>query len=449
MPKIGKLNIDLSKEGRKQWIVFIGVFFMCFSAMGLGSNSFGLFTVPITEALGLPRAEYNLFETISKVVGSITAACFSGIYRKIGPKGAVLVAGSAYAIQYLCFAMATDMTLIMVGGFVSGIGYTFAAQMTIFAIIPPWFKKTTGTMTSILSACNTFGTTFWTFFLTQWLAKQGYKTALIYSAIIMVVMCVISSFLVKAHPDDTLAGKNAKKGGKKEEAEEEQAFPMLTNKELIKLPHQWCLILIYFIVAAIGHPFTANIPAFADAKGLDPAIGAAGYAMCYAIMGPAKIVVGVLKDRFGVKLAVPFVFGCFIIACLAVLLPVSGGMYTWMTGVGHGVGGTMSQLVIAFVVLETFGKYYHPGQLGLCLVVFNIGRAIGMPAIHLEYDATGSYAITSVILIVCAVAVVTLTFMAMKFGKKWQEKRDQQLVEMGLTPPVDPRAKKAEEAAEA
>ena len=44
-------KFDFGKEARKQWIVFVGVFFMCFSAMGLGSNAFGLFTVPVTEAL--------------------------------------------------------------------------------------------------------------------------------------------------------------------------------------------------------------------------------------------------------------------------------------------------------------------------------------------------------------------------------------------------------------
>ena len=202
----------------------------------------------------------------------------------------------------------------------------------------------------------------------------------------------------------------------------------LSNRELLRMPVMWMLIAIYFIVAAIGHPFTANIPAFANAKGLPAETGAAAYALCYALMGPAKIVVGIIKDHFGgAKISVIFVFAAFIVACLGVLLPVSDKMYIFMTGVGHGIGGTMSQLLIAFVVLETFGKYYHPGQLGICLVMFNIGRAIGMPAVHLEYDATGAYTYTMILMIALALVVVALSFMSLYGGRRWQAKRDEQL----------------------
>ncbi|MDO5116299.1 MAG: MFS transporter [Synergistaceae bacterium] len=418
-------KLEFGKEMRTQWIVFVGIFFMCFSAMGLGSNSFGIFTVPITEALDMPRATYNTFESVSKIVGMVMAALFSTIYRKVGPKGSVLIAGGGYIVQYVLFAIADSLPLLLVGGFFAGIGYTFAAQMTVFAVIPPWFKKGAGTITSILSACNTFGTTVWTYFLVKWLATDGYRSALLYSAVIIAVMCLISAFLVKASPDDPLYGDAAASGSGDGKL---KAVAPLTNRELLKIPVMWMLIAIYFIVAAIGHPFTANIPAFANAKGLSAATGAAGYALCYALMGPAKIVVGIIKDRFGgAKSAVLMVFTFFIVACLSVMLPVSERVYVLATGIGHGVGGTMSQLLIAFVVLDTFGKYYHPGQIGLCLVMFNIGRAIGMPAVHLEYDMTGSYTITMTVLIALAVIVVILTFASLSMGKKWQAKRDLEL----------------------
>lgn len=418
-------KLELNKEMRTQWIVFVGIFFMCFSAMGLGSNSFGIFTVPITEALDMPRTTYNMFESVSKIVGMVMAALFSTIYRKVGPKGSVLIAGGGYIAQYILFAVADSLPFLLVGGFFAGIGYTFAAQMTVFAVIPPWFKKGAGTITSILSACNTFGTTVWTFFLIRWLSTQGYKAALLYSAAIMAVMCVISAFLVKASPDDPLYGDAA--AGSAGAGKGKPLAP-LTNRELLKIPVMWMLIAIYFIVAAIGHPFTANIPAFANAKGLSAATGAAAYALCYALMGPAKIVVGIIKDKFGgAKVAVPLVFAFFIVACLGVMLPVPDKIYILAAGIGHGIGGTMSQLLIAFVVLDTFGKYYHPGQIGLCLVVFNIGRAIGMPAVHLEYDMTGSYTITMAVFIVLAVVVVALTFMSLRMGWRWQERRDIEL----------------------
>lgn len=429
-------KLEFNNETRDQWIVFAGVFFMCFSAMGLGSNSFGIFTVPITKALGMARTEYSMFESVSKITGMVLAVMFSSIYKKVGPKGAVLIAGGGYIIQYLLFSIATSLPLLLVGGFFAGIGYTFAAQMTVFAVIPAWFKKGTGTITSILSACNTFGTTVWTYFLVKWLAQQSYVAALRYSAIIMAVMAVISAVLVKANPDDPLYGSKVKAGiaaGAEADAADKKKDAPLTNAQLLKMPLMWVLLALYFIVAGIGHPITANIPAFANAKGFSIATGAAAYAMCYALMGPSKIVVGIVRDKFGgAKSAVLMVFGCFIIACLGIMLPIPEKWYM-IVGIAHGMGGTMSQLLIALVVLDAFGKYYHPGQIGLCLVVFNIGRAIGMPGVHIEYDMTGKYTLTMVVFIALALVCVGLTFLAIKLGKQYQEKRDK---EIGAGPAV-------------
>lgn len=407
----------------RRWIVFVGVFLMCMSAMGLGSNSFGLFTVPITEALGMARSTYNLFETVSKVVGMVGAAVFSTVYKKMGPKAAVLLAGGGYVVQYVLFAFAKSLPLILVGGFFAGIGYTFAAQMTVFAVIPPWFNKASGTMTSILSATGTLGASVWAILLEWCLSNLGYQKALIISAIIIAVMCGVGSLLVSASPTDPLYGENA--GGESAE-EDANAVQPLTNKELLKLPQQWLLIVIYFIVAAVGHPVTANLAVFADAKGFAAATGAAAYAICYAVMTPAKIGVGIVKDKFGTRVAMPIVFGVFVLVCLGIALPIPESLYN-VVGFLHGISGTMSQLLVGFIVMETYGKYYHPGQLGLCLVLFNVGRAIGMPGVHLEYDATGHYTYTMILFAVLGVILIVLSFLAMGIGKKWQAKRDAEL----------------------
>ena len=416
-----KEKFDFGKEARKQWIVFVGVFFMCFSAMGLGSNAFGLFTVPVTEALNMPRATYSLFETVSKVVGMVTALGFSTYYRKVGAKGAVLTAGVCYMIQYICVGLAKSLPMILVGGFFCGLGYTFAAQLTVFAIIPPWFKKGAGTATSILSASNTLGTTVWTFFVSKWIAGQGYQKAMFYCAGIIIVMCIFSFFLVESSPDDPL------RSGTSDGKSDAPANPdMMTNKDFMKLPMQFILIAIYFIVAGTAHPITANIPAFADAKGFSAATGAAAYALCYAVMTPAKVGVGIVKDRFGAKVAVPIVFGFYILAILWVMLPVPESMYTAI-GVFHGIGGTMSQLLVAYIVMDTYGKYYNPGAIGICLALFNIGRAIGMPAIHIGYDKTGSYTATMYIWLALAILTLFLAMLVLRMGKKWQAEHEAEL----------------------
>ena len=414
------MNEDFKKKAIQQWIVFVGVFFMCFSAMGLGSNAFGLWTVPVTEALGMARAQYSLFETVSKIVGMVTSLCFAGIYRKLGAKGAVAIAGAGYVIQYICIGLAKSLPLILVGGFFCGIGYTFAAQLTVFAIIPPWFKKTKGTMTSILSATNTLGTTVWTYFVTKWMAAQDFRYASFICAAIIFVMCTISFLLVKSSPDDPL-----RQAANEEKKQKDQNA--LTNRQLLKIPHEWILIAIYFIVAGTAHPITANIPAFADAKGFAAATGAAAYALCYAVMTPAKIGVGLIKDKWGAKVAVPVVFFFYIMAILWVILPVPEKMYSAI-GVFHGIGGTMSQLLIAYIVMDSFGKFYHPGAMGICLALFNVGRAIGMPAIHIGYDKTGSYTATMYIWLALAILTLFLAMLCLRMGKKWQVKHEQELI---------------------
>ena len=149
-------------------------------------------------------------------------------------------------------------------------------------------------------------------------------------------------------------------------------------------------------------------------------------------MTPAKIGVGIVKDRFGAKVAVPIVFGFYILAILWVMLPVPESMYTAI-GVFHGIGGTMSQLLVAYIVMDTYGKYYNPGALGICLVLFNVGRAIGMPAIHLGYDRTGSYTATMYIWLALAILTLSLAMLVLHMGKKWQVQHEKELAARGIT----------------
>jgi len=265
------------------------------------------------------------------------------------------------------------------------------------------------------------GTTVWTFFVSKWIAGQGYQKAMFYCAGIIIVMCIISFFLVESSPDDPL------RSGTSDGKSDAPANPdMMTNKDFMKLPMQFILIAIYFIVAGTAHPITANIPAFADAKGFSAATGAAAYALCYAVMTPAKVGVGIVKDRFGAKVAVPIVFGFYILAILWVMLPVPESMYTAI-GVFHGIGGTMSQLLVAYIVMDTYGKYYNPGAIGICLALFNIGRAIGMPAIHIGYDKTGSYTATMYIWLALAILTLFLAMLVLRMGKKWQAEHEAEL----------------------
>lgn len=415
-------TVTFDKQSSRKIFVAIGVCLLSLAGLGVANGSMSLYTVPLTEALGVERSVYAMYDTFAKVVGTLLSLGFAVIYKRVGAKGIALLAGLGYTVQYLCMAFATNVYVIWIGGIFGGMGYTFAGTLTIFAILPPWFPKTVGTISGIAASMSGLSSSVVIMLASSWISSFGYQQALIFEAIIIAAMSTVGVLLVKTCPDDPVAGKAAlaQKTDIKNKVGGWQYFKrMLTN------PATLLGMLIFFMIGALGQPFSSIVIPNADARGFAAGLGAAAYALHYAVIVPGKIGVGFLRDKIGLKFITPLLF----IFEIASFLIAGFGPESWYMALGviFGIGTVVNQIWPPYLLMDAFGKYYDAGMVGVCLALNQIGRAIGTPAIHIGYDMTGSYSGTLIVWAILFAIIWAISYVVLKLGKKYQAKRDAEI----------------------
>lgn len=425
-------TVTFEKQSSRKIYVAIGVCLLSLAGYGIANGTMSIFTVPITEALGVPRSVYSVYDTFSKIFGVVLSLGFATIYKRIGAKGLALLAGAGYCGQYLCMALATNVYIIWLGGLFSGMGYTFAGTLTIFAVLPSWFPKNVGTLSGLAASMSGVSSSIFITLGTNWIKQYGYRQAVIFELIAMAIMFVIAFFLISTSPDDPVAGSKVLEAEKEGViAKKDKIGGWSYYKRLFTSPATLMGMFIFFLIGGVGFPFSMMLVPLASTRGFTPELGAAVLAIHYVVLVPGKIGLGYLRDKFGINLITPVLF----IFCIASTLAAGFGNETMFMSVGvlWGIGTVVNQIWPPYLMMAALGKYYDPGLVGAGLALLQLGRALGIPLIHLPYDLTGSYNITIILWTALYALLWGLSYVMLHLGKKYQIKRDMESAEQGET----------------
>ena len=412
-------------ESQRKIMVAFGVCLLSFAGLGIGNGSLSLYTVPMTEALGIPRATFTAYDTFAKVVGCLLSLCFPLLYRHIGARGVALIGGLGYALQYLCMAFATNVWLVWLGGVFGGIGFTFAGTLAIFAILTPWFPKNIGTLSALAAAMSGISACVFIQLVVRWIGAFGYHQALIIEAALIGGMCLIAMFLIKTNAYDEIAGEK-----REDETKKDRIGGIEYYKKMFATSSMLLSLLIFFLAGGLGNSFSQSIVPIAEARGFT--IGATVLSIVYFVLVPAKIATGYIRDKFGLHVVTPVLFTLVIISTLL----VGFGNERMLYGVGltFGIGTVVAQIWPMYFLMAAFGKYYDAGMVGAGMAMWQIGNAIGVPAIHIPYDLTGSYDISMIVWTVLWIFLWGLSYYTLHSAKKYQLRRDAEIATDEQTP---------------
>ena len=428
-------KIDPSDFSIRSILVVFGTFMIGFVALGIGNMAISQFVNPMAEYFGVGRSTINVYATVTKIAGMLTAIAFPSIYKRVGPKGIALCACIPLALQFVIWALAPNLTWIYIGSFIGGIGVQCGGGMMIFAIIKPWFSKNLGIFAALCGTSSGLGSTIFTLRIADKIAADGWKSAAWMVAILVAVLAIIPFLMVRANDKDPLYHRTAKKkeGENEGEKAKKTPAPALTYRDYIKFPASWCCIAQMFLAAATTIPFMKAMNGVAEWKGFDAvAVGAVAFALFSFWQSWAKIGMGIMRDMVGMKFCQIFAWGLNIISMAGMLfIPnMSPGMFKFLATINC-FASTATQLGIGFMLVQCFGKYYNPRIYSLVTIFFNIGRAAGEPLIQLPYDLTGSYAITLWGMLIVGILMLVLSMLTFKFGKQTVEKMDRIYTEKG------------------
>lgn len=442
--KISQFISDVKSEFTwKGFLTVVGAFMLSTSIVGLHGVVKNQFNMPLSDAFGVEKSVIVLWESWSKVSGVITAALMGVIYKKLGPKLLAIFAGTTVFSGYMVIATTHSLPLLYFAGFLCGIGNACAGGLMFFTIIKPWWNKAFGTFSALCGTASGVGGVIFTQYITRAIVNINYQAGALRVAIFTIIISVIGGLLMSESPTDSLrnaekAERAAKKRGetiKKEEKNEKDPAPVngvpaLGYKDFLSTPISWlCFVMV---IMALYNVATSLFSPIAQWHGYpEPSIiGGAGLALYSFMLIWTKLGSGVMRDALGMRVVIPVMYIPAIIAICSNLFFTPSPEYYKITCAMMAFSGTATQLLVGYVSVQAFGKYFNTKMHAMTYSVF-AGAGIIVPSFRfLPAEITGTYSTVLVIMLVFAVLQVAIAFICLKLGDNYRAKMD---AKYGLT----------------
>ena len=384
-----KTTAEKKKGFDYKWVVAVLCFLVMFVGLGFCSTAKNAYFQPITEAQGFSRGAFGVSDTFRYATTSIVTLFFYRLIERFGTKKLICAGLACYVVSALVNAVSNTLIGFYIGGIFLGIAVALASSTMASVIINKWFEKNKGTVLGIVLAANAAGAAIAIAALEPMIYSGGvgYKNAYFVTALTVLTVLVIVAIFYKDKAD---GGGSVAPREKKQQTVAWQGF---AYESLKRKPAYYmviiCLALYSLLsVGSIVTPHLKDVGFSGEFIALSACIGSIGLAI-------SKILVGVIYDRFGIKISVNI---CLFTALAAKLLLFFVTYETAVLAILHtvllAIATPLETVMISIIVLDLFGQRSFHKALAIMTSLFTVGHALNAPLLNLPYDFVNNYTIS-------------------------------------------------------
>ena len=374
---------------------------------GLVSYGFSAFLKPIAADLGLSRAITSLGASIiglGQCVGAIIAGRRSD---KADPKKIILIGIACLVLGFIIMSFTGSLWILMVCGFLLGVGYAFCALTAVAKVLVNWFIKNNGAAISITFSIQSLaGLALLP--LTAWLIETygWHIAAVIVAVIIAVIAFPLCWFFVKSHgpehhgllPDGEIkkpeSTETTPSTSKVVSISNNVETPELTAKETMKTLPFWLYIIATGWLAGLAAPImTYHCIPFLTDTGVSPVKAAAIMSVWLTASIPARVIGGFFVDRMKTSHLRLVLGGSYFVQALgiAIFVLTKNISLLYLCFILYGIGwGSMLSANIPLIP-RYFGRKIF-GTIDGTKWLLNAPIVVIAPIyVGWAYDSTGSY----------------------------------------------------------
>jgi MFS transporter, OFA family, oxalate/formate antiporter len=377
------------KESNYRWVIFGACFLIFFALVGVANAPFSLYIVPVTEYFGFSRGDFTLVFTIKTVIGVIIQLSFGVILKKLGLRWVVVFGSILIPVGFFIFGQAENLSMFYLGGFFAGLGFSLASITPITLLIDQWFHKGEGLILGLISAGSGFGGALFTRIIGAQIIENGFQSAFQFSAIILAVTALPVILLIRARPEAkaTAIQNNLVTGNLQSET---QADALRGFRQVMKQRPYWLALGAVFLIGMAIFPVILSTPPYLIEKGFGAVFSASVIGGIFLVLAFAKILLGFLHDRLGIRTSLMIGVGSFVISTVVLILAARPWM-VWAYALFSGTGAATLAVLIPMFAREVLGQENFHNLLGVFIAVVSAGIGIGTPLINYVYDLSGSY----------------------------------------------------------
>ena len=149
-------NEKINKQKNYTWQTITLCFLMILFGLGLWATK-GLFVAPTTKALGISRGAYSVADTMRYIATAVVNVFFGVLVNKFGSKKLICAGFVALSVASLLYAIANNVFVFYVGGFVLGVGLSWTSTTIVGYVVNKVCTKNRGTIMGFVLAANGIG----------------------------------------------------------------------------------------------------------------------------------------------------------------------------------------------------------------------------------------------------------------------------------------------------
>lgn len=397
------------------WIVVSCVMIMTFLYAPI-VNLVSLYTVPVTEDLGIGRTEFMTYYTVMCLVAMVVCPIAGKLMRKMDIRVYLTIFTALGAASYIGFSFATNVIHFYLFAVLMGAALAGAAIIPAPVLITNWFNDKRGLCLGIALSGSGLGGVILSP-ITNWLITDyGWRSSYLITGIAMLVLIIpLTLFVIRFSPADKGL---SPLGEAKNLNTTKKVLGGISQKEAFRSVSFWALCLAIVVGGIVVNgmiinlgPYLADIGGTAKQAALLLSLGSA-----MVIVG--KLLVGRLYDKLGTITMLVIICGSGLLSFVFVMhanLLIPGILYSVFTG----FGATAVTVTPAFLTSSLFGEKEFSAKFGTVSLFSSLGAALTPIVSGAIYNINHSYSLLITVLMILSVVLFGIFLLAIKTKPKF------------------------------
>ena len=416
--------VMLCKKSRFEykWIILVLCFLMLFFCAGFCCGNKGLYLAAITDALDIKRGVYTLTETFSQIASAVTSLFFGILIYRFGAKALVGVGTALACIAFYIYSVTDSIFGFYIGATLLGIGLCFLGTSMASTLIKRWFSADMGKFTGLVLAANGFGSALSAKIVSPMLYDPadpfGYRNVYKMFIPILIVLGLIFIIFLRNQPAN---------GSNTPDAAPVKKQTQNHGKSNTKNPVFYFICISTFLFFMLIQSIYGTYAAYMKDVGLGDGNIATVASILTISFAAAKLLVGVIYDKTGLK---PVLAMCQFSFVIAVILLIFLQFYAnpflaIIFALFMALSMPLETVCLSFIATDFFDQGAFEKTMGIFAAVGSAGAAVGSPVINFFFDITGTYTpiivLWGILMLFIAIGYFKLSNMRKNASKELEE----------------------------
>ncbi|MBE6957642.1 MAG: MFS transporter [Ruminococcaceae bacterium] len=375
-----------------KWVILVICFLMEFLCLGFCSSNQGLFTKPITSALGIDRLAYSYWSSIRYAAQVLVALSFGTMVSRFGFRTMVFAGLSAMIGATLLRAFGSTLAAFYLAGALHGAGIVFVGGTMAGTIVRRWFKQDIGKYTGIVMAANGIGGAAAAQIVTPLIDSGafGFRKAFLLSAIVTLVIGVFIILFLRDNPND---GPMAT--GKQKKQPKNALWVGMEYTAVKKRPYFYLAAFLVFLTGISLQSIGSITIVYLSDLGFSSGFLAATATVSSLVLTCSKLITGTTYDKWGLRAALLL---CQFAGLSTFILngsltgPNTIGMVFAMTAtILSSTALPLETVMIPLLTNDLFGSASYNKVLGIFMAMNSLGLCLGSPLGEWIRNLSGTY----------------------------------------------------------